>query len=177
MSGYDFSATINARTTLGRYFRLFPFLYFVPRATQCAVFSPRSSRSRPFSRLLRAAKCTAVLIPLQEKPDNRIYLYSRLGYKCGACMRRHTVNRIYRATITPWFANLPHTRSDTLPNTAHLASSVRDTLYVISGEKRTRHWRSWSNFLNTLTPKSYRSTYIISSVGNSARSNVAKKRE
>lgn len=84
---YDFSATINVKTTRA-YSRLFPFLYspflfLVPSRRNM----PLSFRSRPFNRLLRAAKCTvaSALMPLRKKSQTTVYLYSRLGYKWLVC--------------------------------------------------------------------------------------------
>lgn len=93
---YDFSPTVNAREQLRIFSPLISFSLYISSTYYCLSPFPLRSRdaiqrstltyfpfrSRPFSRLLRAAKCTAgTLIPLREKPDNRISFTDRLSCK------------------------------------------------------------------------------------------------
>lgn len=139
---YDFSATINARTTwhIPAYFLFFNPLPLLPYHPRRNIASYRWVRAL-FNRHLRAAKVYRRLMPLPKKSQTAVYLYGRLGYK--------------------WLVRAPAHRAPDLQGNYHALireSTARETICCITlsllffapsvwdytsfrREKRTGHWK------------------------------------
>jgi len=157
MSGALWFFSNHKRENNSAYSRLFPFLYsFSLCSFHEAICCYRLVR--PFNQLLRVAKYTARLMPLEKKTQTAVYLYSRLGYKWLVCASAPDLQGNYHALIRE-----STVRETICCITLPLSRRLCETIHHF-GARKKRNIESWSKLQKLLTLKSYRSTYVISSL-------------